>query len=394
MKKKAFLAFLVSVLILTMALGFCACKSEAAPVILEPGFDEAGRPIINLWAEGGQEEEQALGQLVESYNTLPGRKATVQLQFIRSGAFDAGIASRYAEAYGAGEYQGFDIIAAGDSVFQKIIAACGNDDNAFLEADPAKIPNLTDVKMVSGLPGGRLIPYCGNWVVFAYDAGKVSQPPQTWEELTGWIEENPGRFTYCDPNFGSAGDAFMTVSLHRLMGDPEVFSNPDDPKWAEQADAGFDWLKAIHPNLYSSGGRIQYPTKDLGSLDLLSSGEVWLVPVWADDVLRGLDQKTLPENVKMYQMTDYLLPGSVSSFGVCSTTANSDACCDFIQFAISLQGQEILVKALNTVPAVNPESLGLMALSGLNPADLQAMDAGDNKNQYRSRWTEEIATIG
>lgn len=394
MKKKSFLAFLASVLILAMILGLCGCKSEAAPVILEPSFDEAGRPIIYLWAEGSQDDEMGLEKLIESYNALPDRKATVQLQFVRSGSFDAGISSRYADAYGSGEYQGFDIIAASDSAFQKIITACGNNDNAFLEADPAKIPNLADVKMVSALPGGRHVPYCGNWVVFAFDSAKLPQPPLTWEELSAWIEKNPGRFTYCDPNFGGAGDAFVTVSLHRLMGDPEVFSDPADPKWAAQADAGFDWLKAIHPNLYSSGGRIYYPTKDLGSLDLLSSGEVWLVPVWADDVLRGLDQKTLPETVKMYQMTDHLLPGSVSSFGICSTTVNSDACCDFIQYAISPQGQQLLMRELKVIPAVDPATLDASALADLDPADLQAMDAGDNKNLYHSRWTEEIATIG
>lgn len=398
MEKKAFPAFIAPVLILAMAVSLWGCKSETAPVILEPSFDAEGRPIINLWAEGSQEEEAALGQLTASYNALPDRKATVQLQFIRSGTFDKGLASRYAEAYSAGEYQGFDIIAGTGSVFQKIAAVCGNDENAFPEIDRTKLPNIENVKMVSSALGGRLVPYCGNWVVFAYDSAKVPQPPRTWEELEKWIGENPGRFTYCDPNFGSSGNAFLTVALHRLMQDPEAFADPSHPKWAEQTDAGFDWLKAIHPNLYASGGRIQYPTKDLGSLDLLSSGEVWLAPVWTDDVLRGLDQKTLPETIKMFQMTDYLLPGSDSDLAICATTVHSDACYDFINYVISPAGQQLLVKELKAFPAVDSATLeqtaDVAAVADLDPAALYGMDTGDNKNQYRSRWTDEIATIG
>lgn len=398
MKNKPFPAFFVSAMILAITLILCGCKSETTPVILEPSFDAEGRPIICLWAEGSQEEEAALSQLAAGYNALPDRKATVQLQFIRSGTFDPGIVSRYAEAYAAGEYQGFDIIAGAGSDFQKIAAACGNDENAFPEIDRAKLSNIKNIKMAPSTLGSRLVPYRGNWVVFAYDSAKVSQPPQTWEELTKWIGENPGRFTYCDPNFGDAGSAFLTVGLYRLMQAPEAFSNPADPKWAEQADAGFEWLKEIHPNLYASGGRIQYPTKDLGSLDLLSSGEVWLAPVWADDVLRGLDQKTLPETIKMYQMTDYLLPGSVSSLGICATTANPDACYDFINYVLSPEGQQLLVKTLKAIPAVDLSTLeqtpDVAALAGLDPTSLYTMDPGDNANRYRNRWSDEIATIG
>lgn len=393
MKKKMLFSLIAAVLALAMTAGLCGCKSETVPQILEPSFDPEGRPIINLWAEGSQ-EEMALGKLIQSYNALPDRKATAQLQFIRSGAFDAGIASRYAEAYAAGEYRGFDIIAGEGSAFGKIIAACGNDGNAFCSVEPSRLPNMDTLRMVPQACSDRLIPCYGNWVVFAYDSAKVPQPPQTWEELTAWIAGNPGRFTYCDPNFGSAGNAFVTVGIHQLTGDPSAFSDPADPKWAEAADAGFDWLKTIHPSLYASGGRIQYPTKDMSTLELLSSGEVWLAPVWADDVLRGMDQKTLPDTIKMYQMADRLLPGTDHDLAICATTASTDGCYDFINYAISAQGQQLLAQELNAIPAADPASLGLTALAGLDPAHIHTMDAGDNENKYRSRWTDEIATIG
>ena len=394
MKRPKFLALVLAVV---MVLGLCACKSEAAPEIIEAALDEAGRPVVNLWVEGSQEEEMAFTELAEAYNALPDRKATVQLQFLRSGIFDAGISARYGEAYAAGEYRGFDIIAGDPSDFMKTVAACGSEE-ALAAIDPGKLPNLAGVKLQPSVYPDRLVAYRANSAVFAYDSAKIPQPPQTWEELTRWIMANPGRFTYSDPDFGDAGNAFLTVALHRLMGDPTAFTDPANGKWVGQTDAGFAWLQEIHPCLYASGGRIQYPAKDMAALELLSSGEVWMVPVMVDDVLRGLDQQTLPATVKLCQLTDYALPGSDTDMAICATTHSADGCYDFLNFVLSAQGQQLLVASLKTIPAVDPAALEqtaeVTALGGLEPGALFLMDAGDNAARYRIRWSEEIATIG
>ena len=388
----------IPTLVLALMVTLCACKSEAAPEIIEPAFDAEGRPVVNLWIEGSQEEEAAFTELMGTYNARSDRKATVQLRFLRSGVFDAGISARYGEAYAAGEYRGFDMIAGSASDFQKTVAACGEDENALLVIDGEMLPNLADVRMQPSVYAGRLVAYRANSVVFAYDSAKVPQPPRTWEELTAWILANPGRFTYCDPDFGDTGNAFLTVALHRLMEDEAAFTDPADPRWAELTDPGFRWLTQIHPCLYTSGGRIQYPAKDMAALELLSSGEVWMVPAMVDDVLRGLDQKTLPASVEICQLTDHMLPGSEMDMAVCATTHSADGCYDFLNFLLSAEAQQLLVGSLKTIPAVD---LGLLeqtaevaALAGLDGAPLFIMDAGDNENGYRIRWSEEIATIG
>ena len=389
--------FLALVLVFVMLLGLCGCKSEATPEVIEAAFDEAGRPVVNLWVEGSQEEEAAFAELAEAYNALPDRKATVQLRFLRSGVFDAGISARYSEAYAAGEYRGFDIIVGDPSGFMKTVAACGSEE-ALAAVDPGKLPNLAGAKLQPSVYPDRLVAYRANSAVFAYDSAKIPQPPQTWEELTQWIKANPGRFTYSDPDFGDAGNAFLTVALHRLMDDEAAFTDPANGKWVGQTDAGFAWLQEIHPCLYASGGRIQYPAKDMAALELLSSGEVWMVPVMVDDVLRGLDQQTLPATVKICQLTDYSLPGSDTDMAICATTHAADGCYDFLNFVLSTQGQQLLLASLKTIPAVDPAALEqtaeVAALGGLEPGSLFLMDAGDNAAHYRSRWSEEIATIG
>jgi len=94
---------MLTVMILVMTGLLCGCKTESIPQTLAPGYDSQGLPIVNLWVEGSQEEEAAFTELIRAYNALPDRKATAKLQFIRSGVFDAGISSRYSEAYLAGE---------------------------------------------------------------------------------------------------------------------------------------------------------------------------------------------------------------------------------------------------------------------------------------------------
>ena len=395
MKTSKIIALVLAIL---MTLTLCACKSEAAPTVIEAGFDTEGRPVIHLWVEGSQEEEAAFNELVALYNARADRKATVQLQFIRSGIFDAGISARYGEAYAAGEYRGFDIIVGSASGFQKTVAACGGNEEALLAIDPAMLPNLANAKMQPSVYADRLVAYRGNSVVFAYDSAKIGQVPQTWDELTAWILANPGRFTYCDPDFGDTGNAFLTVGLHRLMDDPAAFTEPADPKWTQLTDSGFRWLTEIHPALYASGGRIQYPAKDMAALELLSSGEVWIVPAMVDDVLRGLDQKTLPDSVKIMQMTDYMLPGYDMDMAICATTHSVEGCYDFLDLVLSTEGQQLLTDSLMTIPAVDPATLeqtaAVAALDTLDPAALFIMDAGTNVNSYRTRWSEEIATIG
>ncbi|MBQ3487304.1 MAG: hypothetical protein IJA71_03360, partial [Clostridia bacterium] len=64
----------------------------------------------------------------------------------------------------------------------------------------------------------------------------------------------------------------------------------------------------------------------------------------------------------------------------------------------SVQGQQLLVGSLKTIPAVDPAALEqtaeVAALAGLDGVPLFIMDAGDNENSYRGRWSDQIATIG
>ena len=137
--------------------------------------------------------------------------------------------------------------------------------------------------------------------------------------------------------------------------------------------------------------------KNQGSLDLLASGEVYLIPAWADNVLKGLSEKTLPDTVKMYQMTDLSLSGTDVDIAICANTPYADACYDFINFVISAEGQKKLVEFMKAVPVIDASTMeqtpDVVAVTELNPAAFNILSTGNNDKEYKTRWLNEIAPL-
>ena len=359
-------------------------------------------PTINFWTNGSQNVQDVFAEVIKAYNAKEDRAANVELQFILSGTGETSMRSRYIAAYKAGNSTDFDILGENGMGFLQIVQEAEqegieNPEGIFVDLDFSKIPNLETVKMVPCIYPEKLVPYRGTTVVFDYDSAFVPEPPQTWDELVEWMKANPGRFVYNDPDTGGAGSSFVTAAIYRMIDDPDAFKNASDPKYQEMWDAGFEWLAEIHPYIYSSGGHVQYAVKNQGSLDLLGQGEVWMTPAWADGTLTALENKTLPETVKMYQLSDLSLTGSDVDMAVCATSQHVDEAYDFLNFVISPEAQQIFVEVMKAVPVIDTSLLeqtaSVEAVSLLNPADFNIVSTGANDALLKERWAEEIATL-
>ncbi len=362
----------------------------------------ADLPTINFWTTGSQNVQDVFAEVIKAYNAKEDRAANVELQFILSGTGETSMRSRYIAAYKAGNSTDFDILGENGMGFLQIVQEAEqegieNPEGIFVDLDFSKIPNLENVKMVPCIYPEKLVPYRGTTVVFDYDSAFVPEPPQTWDELVEWMKANPGRFVYNDPDTGGAGSSFVTAAIYRMIDDPDAFKNASDPKYQEMWDAGFEWLAEIHPYIYSSGGHVQYAVKNQGSLDLLGQGEVWMTPAWADGTLTALENKTLPETVKMYQLSDLSLTGSDVDMAVCATSQHVDEAYDFLNFVISPEAQQIFVEVMKAVPVIDTSLLeqtaSVEAVSLLNPADFNIVSTGANDALLKERWAEEIATL-
>ena len=359
-------------------------------------------PTIQFWSTGSQNVQDVFAEVIKAYNAKEDRAANVELQFVLSGTGDTSLRSGYISAVAAGDTSRYDVIAENGTDFLRYISEAevngiSDPESIFVDLDFSKMSNYPNVKMAASVYPEKLVPYRGTTVVFDYDSAKVPEPPQTWDELVEWMKANPGKFVYNSPSTGGAGKAFVTAAIYRLIDDPEAMANAGDPKYQDMYDAGFEWLEMIHPYIYSSGGHVQYAVKNQGALDLLSQGEAWICPAWADGTLSALENKTLPETVKMYQLSDLSLTGSDVDMGICSTSQNVEAAYDVMNFIVSPEAQQILVEVMKAVPVIDASMLeqtpSVEAVSLLNPADFNIISTGANETVINDRWAEDIETL-
>lgn len=357
----------------------------------------AEKPVINLWTTGSQNVADLFNALIAEYNALPEATAEVKLQFLLSGTGDEGLTSRISAAYLAGQTDTeYDIIAENTSTLQSYIDETKSED-IFMTLDFEKMPNYKLVTLKPSMLQDKVVPYRGTTVVFAYDSARVGedQLPHTWDELTQWIKDHPGRFAYNEPSTGGAGSAFVRTAVYRLIEDKSSYVS-SDPKWAEQWDKGFEWLAEIHPFLYKSGGSVVYVSKNQGTLDLLINQEVDIIPAWADQLLSNLAKGTLPPTTRMYQLDDAALTGTDVSMAVLSIGKAKEAAYDFMNYVISPAGQKIALENMKAIPVIDPELIDSAEkdlVKDLKVENFAFMSIGTLGDLFNERWSEEIMTL-
>jgi len=386
MKSRKIIALLLALLLTVLMV--CGCNKAGSTSSGVKGE----KPKVTLWTTGSDNLRVLFETAIKAYNERAESTSVVELQFIMSGSGDQGLSSRLAAAKLAGEKNtDFDLIAENGSSLAAYVEEAGED--IFVKLDFDKIPNYKNLKMKSGFYTDCVVPYRGTTVVMAYDSARLPNPPKTWDELIKWIKDNPGRFAYNSPGTGGAGAAFVNLALYKDL--PEEAKVSTDRKWVDQWGPGWDILKEIHPYLYKSGGKVVYPNKNQGTLDLLINKEVDLIPAWADQVLTNLAQEILPETVKIYQL-DPPLSGTDVVFAVPSIGGKPEDTYDFINFMISPEGQKICLETIYAVPVIDVSLIDSDVKHMVEDLDVSKFSVishgslGDIRNEY---WDANIATL-
>lgn len=391
-----------ALLLILTVLSLCGCTGDKAAQTASPagssGTSASTQPAaaqkarVTLWTTGSDNLRVLFEEAISVYNAKPEATSEVELQFIMSGAGDQGLSDRIAAAKLAGKTDtDFDLIAENGSSLSSYVDKAGDD--LFVPLDFGKIPNYKNVLMKSGFYTDCVVPYRGTTVVMAYDSERLPQPPKTWDELGKWIKANPGRFAYNSPGSGGAGGAFVNLALYKDL--PVEAMTSTDEKWMEAWTAGWEWLKDIHPYLYKSGGKVVYPNKNQGTLDLLVNKEVDLIPAWADQALTNMSTGVFPESVKIYQL-DPALSGTDVVFAVPGIGGAPEDSYDFINFMISPEGQKICLETIFAVPVIDTSLISSDVKTMVADLDVSGFAVisngklGDKRNEI---WDSTIATL-
>ncbi|MGT7470621.1 extracellular solute-binding protein, partial [Escherichia coli] len=127
---------------------------------------------------------------------------------------------------------------------------------------------------------GYAVAFWGNQTGFAYDPQQMGDRalPQTLEQLQSFIDANPKKFGYNDPNNGGAGEAFIQ-RIVTTQGDTfNSEAESVDPAVVKNWQKGWQWFAA-------NKDKITRTASGADSLTRLNDGELMLTPSWEDHLV-------------------------------------------------------------------------------------------------------------
>lgn len=395
MNTKRLFAILTASALLVGTLAGCGGSKDASTS--ESGGETGTVKDVQVWATGSDNVRQTFEKLVDDFNANSEYAGTYEakLNFILSGTGGGTLADQLVAAYKAGQTDTeFDVVDLGDDDLTKILSL--TDESVLEDLDMSKIPNAEGVTAEPVAAKGKIQPYRGTTVILAYNSETVPEDevPTTMDELVEWIKAHPGRFAYNTPGTGGAGDSFVRTSIYNFIDDDSALMS-SDPKWMEQWDEGFAFLKELHPYMYKSGDSIVYPNKNQGALDLLTQGEIDMCPNWADMVLSQRKAGTVPEKIKITTI-EPSFTGSVQGIAVPSYSGNKEGGFAFIDYLLSPEAQTILVQDMAAIPLVTEgvDLTGAEELMSMDVSNFRTQALGDLVTDLNARWDEEIGTLG
>lgn len=355
-----------------------------------PTAAEAAK-TVTVWAGGSDNVRVQLEKQVGQFNASQDQY-TAKLQFITSGTGAQGLIDRVVAAKKAGQTgTDYDVIELGGDEINRYIKEGGED--LFTPLDKSKIPNIKNLQVDSTFRSDLVLPYRGTTVVLAYDSDVVKEPPRTAEELYQWIKEHPGRFAYNTPASGGAGGSFVTTCVYNYL-KPEALLS-DNPAVKAEWKQGFDLMRELHPYLYQSSGKVVYPNKNQGTLDLLAGREVDMVPAWADMAITQMRQGTLPESIKICQI-DPAFTGSTMVLGIPSIGSNQDGAYAFLNYMLTPKAQDIALDTMAAIPVIDFSLLDpklTKTIEELKIDEFRISSLGDLGVELYEEWDREIGTL-
>ena len=259
------------------------------------------------------------------------------------------------------------------------------------------IPNYDTLNpSVNILPYG--LPYRGSQVLIAYDSTQVTEEevPKTFPDLIAWIKAHPGQFVYCRPDKGGSGGNFVIRAIYEANGDdPSLFTadNYSEDLANQLLPPAWNILSDINADIYQNGS---YPAGNLPTLQLLANGSVSMITAWSDQSLQALENGTLPDTIKLTQLTDLPMSGGYVYTAIPVNATHMDGALAFANYYVSLENQQSVIKDIGGFPAIKPDLL---------PQDLQDLlsaalsdkappiwPGGGWSDARNSGWYKNVAT--
>lgn len=195
---------------------------------------------------------------------------------------------------------------------------------------------------------GYVMPMFHSQTALAYNPDYVKDPPQSYEELVAWVEKNPGKFGYNGIKGGMSGVSFTVGWIYWKTGKYQKYAidGPFEESEVATWEQAFKDLGKFNKNVTFTAGNV-------GTLDSLNRGEIWMGPVWVDMFFTFGNEGKLDPKIKMV-LPEPGMPGQPMYFVIPKKAAHPEEAKKFVNFITSpeVQGREI-VQRFNWYPGID-----------------------------------------
>ncbi|RKX72965.1 MAG: ABC transporter substrate-binding protein [Spirochaetes bacterium] len=195
---------------------------------------------------------------------------------------------------------------------------------------------------------GYAMPMFHSQTVLAYNPDYVKNPPRTFEELVAWVKANPKKFGYNGIKGGMSGVSFTVAWVCWKTGKYEKYAVTGP---FEQSEV--DGWRGVFEDLAEFNRNVTITSGNVGTLDALNRGEIWMGPVWVDMFFTFMAEGKMDPRTRLV-LPSPGMPGQPMYFVISKKTAYPEESKKFVEFVTSpeIQAREI-VQRFNWYPGID-----------------------------------------
>ena len=165
---------------------------------------------------------------------------------------------------------------------------------------------------------GYVMPMFHSQTALAYNPDFVKDPPKSYAELVEWVKQNPRKFGYNGIKGGMSGVAFSVGWVYWKTGKYEKYAvtGPFDKAEIGTWEQAFKDLGEFNKYVTITGGNV-------GTLDALNRGEIWMGPVWVDMFFTFMNEGKLDPKTRMV-LPEPGMPGQPMYFVIPKKAAHAE----------------------------------------------------------------------
>jgi len=195
---------------------------------------------------------------------------------------------------------------------------------------------------------GYGMPMFHSQTALAYNPDVVKNPPKNFSELKEWVKKNPGKFGYNGIKGGMSGVSFVVGWVYAETGKYKKYAveGPFDKEEVNTWEKVYNELREFNKYVTITAGNV-------GTLDALNRGEIWMGPVWVDMFFTFMNEGKMDPKTRLV-LPEPGMPGQPMFFVIPKKAGNAEMAKKFVEYVTSPQVQaKEIVQGFNWYPGID-----------------------------------------